>query len=71
MDRTQLQYLVSGNHRFRRVNLGHATAPAALKAANELLRDGYMEVRICTPRGVVLRPDEFGQLDPGKTATQS
>lgn len=64
MDRAQLQYLVSGNHAFGPVNLGRATAEAALKKANELLQDGYMDVRICTPRGVVLRSDDFGQLGP-------
>jgi hypothetical protein len=69
MDRAQLQYLISGNDQFGGVNLGRATASAALKTANELLGDGYMDVRICTPRGVVLRSDEFGQLDPGEAAT--
>ncbi|WP_166300095.1 hypothetical protein [Bradyrhizobium sp. 2S1] len=64
MDKTtQLQYLVSGNHQFGRVNLGRATIAAALSKARELLRDGYMDVRICTPRGQVLMPDEFDQLE--------
>jgi hypothetical protein len=71
MDRAQLQYLVSASDRFGRVNLGRSTASGALKTANELLREGYMDVRICTPRGVVLRSDEFGQLDPAETATHS
>lgn len=64
MDRTtQLQYLISGNNRFGRVNLGRDTAEAAVKKARELLRDGHMDVRICTPRGQVLLPDEFDQVD--------
>jgi hypothetical protein len=63
MDRTRLQYLVSGNHPFGRVNLGRATASAALTKASELLQDGYMDVRIRTPRGVVLRSGDFDQLD--------
>jgi hypothetical protein len=63
MDRTHLQYLVGANHPFGRVNFGRATAEAALKKANELLQEGYMDVRISTPRGLVLRSDEFDQLD--------
>jgi hypothetical protein len=61
--RTQLQYLVSGNNQFGRVNLGSPTATAALKNAKELLERGYTNVQICTPRGQILRSDEFGQLD--------
>jgi hypothetical protein len=71
MDKAQPRYLVGGNHRFGRVNLGRATALAALETANELVREGYMDVRICTPRGVVLRSGEFDQLDLGETATHS
>jgi len=58
-----LQYLISGNNGFGRVNLGRETAPAALKKAKELLQDGYMDVRISTPRGQVLLSDEFDQLE--------
>jgi hypothetical protein len=60
----QLQYLVSGNSQFGRINLGSPTAAAALKNAKELLDRGYMDVRICTPRGQILRSDEFDQLEP-------
>jgi hypothetical protein len=60
---TQLQYLISGNNGFGRVNLGRDTAAAALKKAKELLQEGYMDVRISTPRGKVLLSDEFDQLD--------
>jgi hypothetical protein len=60
----RLQYLVSGNNQFGRVNLGSPTAAAALKNAKELLDRGYMDVRICTPRGQILRSDEFDQLEP-------
>jgi len=59
----KLQYLISGNNQFGRVNLGRATAMAALKKAKELLQEGYMDVKICTPRGQVLRSDEFDHLD--------
>jgi len=60
---TQLQYLVSGKNEFGRVNLGSLTATAALKNAKELLERGYTDVRICTPRGQILRSDEFDQID--------
>ena len=59
----QLRYLVSGNNRFGRVNLGRPTAAEALKKAKELLEQGYMDVRICTPRGQILLSDEFDQLE--------
>ena len=64
MDSTRkLQYLVSGNNQFGRVNLGHATPAAALRKAKELLERGYMDVKICTPRGQILLSDEFDQLE--------
>jgi hypothetical protein len=59
---TPLQYLVSGNNQFSRVNIARPTAAAALKEAKELLGRGYWDVRICTPRGQILLPDEFDQL---------
>ena len=60
---TQLQYLVSGNNQFGRINLGCPTAAAALKNAKELLERGYMDVQICTTRGQIFCSDEFDQLD--------
>jgi hypothetical protein len=60
---TQLQFLVSGNNQFSRVNVGRPTAAEALKKAKELLGRGYMDVKICTPRGQILLPDEFDQLE--------
>ncbi|MGY8637054.1 hypothetical protein RAD15_31750 [Bradyrhizobium sp. 14AA] len=64
MDRaTQLQYLVGGDNGAGRINLSRDTAAAALKKAHELLREGYLDVRICTPRGRILLPDEFDQLE--------
>jgi hypothetical protein len=59
----ELRYLCQREHQFGRVNLGRATAAGALKKAKGLLEEGYMDVRICTPRGQVLRSDEFDQLD--------
>jgi hypothetical protein len=46
-----------------RVNLGRNTAEAALKKAREFLQEGYLDVRISTPRGRLLSPEEFDQLD--------
>ena len=64
MDRTAgLPYLIGGNNRFGRVNLSRATAEAAVKQAKELLQEGYLDVRISTPRGRVLLSDEFDQLE--------
>jgi hypothetical protein len=64
MDRTtHLQYLVSGRDLCGCVNLGRCTAEASLKKAREFLREGYLDVRISTPRGRVLSPEEFDQLD--------
>jgi hypothetical protein len=60
---TQLQFLVSGSSQFSRVNVGRPTATEALKEAKELLGRGYMDVKICTPRGQILLPDEFDQLE--------
>jgi hypothetical protein len=61
-----LKYLVGGNHDGIRENLGRATVAAALKKARQLLQKGYLDVRICTPRGQVLLPDEFNQLEKQK-----
>jgi hypothetical protein len=64
MDRTtELHYLISGNNQFGQVNLSRAAAGAAVKKANELLQEGYLDVRISTPRGRILLSDEFDQLE--------
>jgi len=60
---TKLKYLVSGNDQSARVNLGRATSASAVKKARELVEQGYVDVRICTPRGQILMPDEFDQLE--------
>src|SRR6185437_12451650 len=61
--RTQLKYLVGGNREGARENLTRATSAAALKKARQLLQEGYIDVRICTPRGQVLLSDEFNHLE--------
>ncbi|MFB6415343.1 MULTISPECIES: hypothetical protein [Bradyrhizobium] len=61
---TRLPYLVSGTNEYGSSNLGRGTATVALRYARKLLREGYMDVRVCTPRGRVLQPDEFDQLKP-------
>jgi hypothetical protein len=66
----KLQYLVSGNDQSGRVNLSRPTAASAVKKASELVEQGYMDVRICTPRGQILMSDEFDQLEGlGKETT--
>jgi hypothetical protein len=57
------QYLISGRNPCGRVNLGRGTSAAALKKAREFLQEGYLDVKISTPRGVVLSPEEFDQLE--------
>ena len=61
--RPELKYLVGGNHEGLRENSRRATAAAAVKKARQLLRQGYLDVRICTPRGQVLLEDEFNHLE--------
>ena len=57
MDRTsELRYLISGNNQFGRVNLSRAAVGAAVKKAKELVQEGYLDVRISTPRGRIRRP---------------
>jgi hypothetical protein len=63
MDRTPLQYLVSARDRSGYVSLGRTTTAAALKKARELLQEGYLDVRICTPQGRILLSDEFDQFE--------
>jgi hypothetical protein len=57
------QYLISGRNQSGYVNLRRDTAAAALKKARELLHEDYLDVRISAPRGRVLSPEEFDQLE--------
>ena len=43
-----------------------ALRTVALCLARKLLREGYMDVKVCTPRGRVLQSDEFDELKPPK-----
>ncbi|MBB4374308.1 hypothetical protein GGD63_007138 [Bradyrhizobium sp. cir1] len=61
---TRVPYLVSGTNEYGSANLGRGSATVALRLARKLLRDGYMDVRICTPRGRVLQADELSELEP-------
>ncbi|MHC2279329.1 hypothetical protein ACVME8_005972 [Bradyrhizobium diazoefficiens] len=63
MDRTPLQYLVSARDQSGYVSLGRTTTASALKKARELLQEGYLDVRICTPQGRILLSDEFDQFE--------
>jgi hypothetical protein len=62
-ERPELKYLVGGYREGLRENVRRATAPAAVRKARQLQRQGYVDVRICTPRGQVLLEDEFNHLE--------
>ncbi len=49
---------VSMRMAFRRAKL------ASPRATIRRLRDGYMDVCVCTPRGRVLQSDELDELEP-------
>jgi hypothetical protein len=59
----ELQYLISGNDRYGRVSVSRAAAASAVKKARELVQEGYMDVKISTPRGRILLPDEFDEFE--------
>jgi len=61
---TRVPYLVTGTNEYGSVNLGRGSATVALRFARKLLREGYMDVRVCTPRGRVLQSDELDELEP-------
>ena len=60
----RVPYLVSGINEYGSANLGRGTATVALRLARKLLREGYMDVRVCTPRGRVLQSEQFDELKP-------
>jgi hypothetical protein len=61
---TRVRYLVAGTNEYGNANLGRGSATVALRLARKLLREGYMDVRVCTPRGRVLQSDELYELEP-------
>lgn len=60
---TKLKYLVSGSHEGVSKYLGRVTAVAALRKAKQLVQEGFIDVRICTPCGQVLLSDDFNHLE--------
>jgi hypothetical protein len=60
----RVPYLVTGTNEYGCTNLGRGSAAVALRLARKLLRDGYMDVRVCTPRGRVLQSEELDELAP-------
>ena len=62
----RVPYLVSGTNEYGSSNLGRGSATVALRLARKLLREGYMDVRVCTPRGRVLESNELDELKPPK-----
>lgn len=58
-----MPYLVTGTNEYGSANLGRGSATVALRLARKLLREGYMDVRVCTPRGRLLQSDELDELE--------
>jgi ethanolamine utilization cobalamin adenosyltransferase len=56
------QYLVSRSDPSGQVNFECPSASDALTKARELLEQGHLNVKICTPRGRIFASDEFDQL---------
>ncbi|MBR0741569.1 hypothetical protein JQ581_32015 [Bradyrhizobium liaoningense] len=61
-----MRYLVDGTNEYGSSNLGRGSATTTLRLARKLLREGYMDVRVCTPRGRVLQSNELDELKPLK-----
>lgn len=59
----KLTYLISGSHEDASEYLRRAAVGAALRKAKQFVHDGYINVKICTPRGQVLLPDDFDHLE--------
>ncbi|MBR0900807.1 hypothetical protein JQ616_38130 [Bradyrhizobium tropiciagri] len=59
-----MRYLITGTNAHGSANLGRGSATLALRIARKLLREGYTDVRVCTPRGRVLQSNEFHELTP-------
>jgi hypothetical protein len=64
----KLKYLVSGNHEGVSEYLGRVTVGAALRKARQLVQEGYLDVRIGTPRRQVLLSDDFNHLEKQEIA---
>lgn len=60
----RVPYLILATGEYGSTNHGRGNATVALRLARKLLRDGYMDVRVCTPRGRVLQSDELDELKP-------
>lgn len=60
----RVPYLVWATGEYGSTNHGRGNATVALRLARRLLRDGFMDVRVCTPRGRVLQSDELDELKP-------
>ena len=67
---TRVPYLVWATGEYGSSNHGRGSATVALRLARKLLRDGYMDVRVCTPRGRVLQSDELDELKPAQETNE-
>lgn len=61
---TRVPHPFTGAKEYGSANLGRGSAIIALRLARKLLRRGYMDVRVCTPRGRILQSDELDELKP-------
>jgi len=62
----RVPYLIRATGEYGSTSHGRSNATVALRMARKLLRDGFIDVRICTPRGRVLQSDELDDLKPTK-----
>ncbi|MGY0570947.1 hypothetical protein ACTGJ9_007720 [Bradyrhizobium sp. RDM12] len=62
----RVPYLIWATGEYGSAHHGRSDANVALRMARKLLRDGFMDVRVCTPRGRVLQSDELDDLKPAK-----
>jgi len=60
----RVPYLIWATSEYGSANHGRSNATMALRLARKLQRDGFMDVRVCTPRGRVLQSDELDELKP-------
>ena len=62
----RVPYLIRATGEYGSTSHGRSNATVALRMARKLLHDGFIDVRICTPRGRVLQSDELDDLKPTK-----
>jgi len=59
-----VSYLITATSAHGSASLGRSSATLALRIVRKLLREGYMDVRVSTPRGRILQSNELDELEP-------